>query len=54
MLYGAFQVAPVVKNPSANAGDLMQVRTPGWEDPLEKGTATNLYSCLENPLDRTA
>ena len=54
MLYGAFQVAPVVKNTSASSGDLTQIRTLGWEDPLEKGTATNLYSCLENPLDRTA
>ena len=25
----------------------------GWEDPLEKGMATQLqYSCLENPMDR--
>ena len=24
----------------------------GWEDPLEKGMATQQYSCLENPMDR--
>ena len=27
-----------------------QVQSLGWEDPLEKGTAT----CLENPMDREA
>ena len=32
------------------AGD--QVRSLGWEDPLEKDMATPLqYSCLENPMD---
>ena len=31
----------MVKNPPANAGDLRDVvRSLGWEDPLEKGTAT--------------
>ena len=31
------------------------VRPQGWEDPLEKGTATPLqYSCLENSTDREA
>ena len=31
-----------------------QVRSLGWEDPLEKGMATHSsqYSCLENPMDR--
>ena len=30
------------------------VRSLGWEDPLEKQTATLQYSCLENPMDRGA
>ena len=35
------QMALVVKNPPANAGDEeMQVRSLGWEDPLEEGMAT--------------
>ena len=35
------QMALVVKNPPANAGDKeMQVRSLGWEDPLEEGMAT--------------
>ena len=25
------------------------VQSLGWEDPLEEGKATHLYSCLENP-----
>ena len=29
-----------------------QVRSLGWEDPLEKDMATPIqYSCLENPMD---
>ena len=28
-----------------------QVRSLGWEDPLEKEMALLQYSCLENPLD---
>ena len=32
------------KEPACNAGD--QIRSLGWEDPLEKGMAT--HSCLEN------
>ena len=33
-----------------------QVRSLGWEDPLEKGMATHplRYSCLENSMDRGA
>ena len=32
-----------------------QVRSLGWEEPLEKGMATPFqYSCLENPMDRGA
>jgi len=51
---GASQVALVVKNPSANSGDIRDVgsipgsgRFPGTGhgDPLQ-------YSCLENPVDR--
>ena len=30
------------------------VQSLGWEDPLEKGTATLQYSCLANPMDRGA
>ena len=38
----ASQVALVVKNPPANAGDVRDaVRSLGWEDPLEKGMATH-------------
>ena len=38
----ASQVALVVKNPPANAGDIeLQVPSLGWEDPLEKGMATH-------------
>ena len=53
---GASQVAPVVKSPPANAGDLRNVglisglgRSPGGGhgNPLQ-------YSCLENPRDRGA
>ena len=52
----AFQVALVVNNPPANAGDIRDVgsipglgRSPGGEhsNPLR-------YSCLENPVDRGA
>ena len=33
----------------------MQVRSLGWEDPLEKGNGNPLlYSCLENSMDRRA
>ena len=43
-------VAQMVKNTP-----VMQetwVRSPGQEDPLEKGMATHSSSCLENPTDR--
>ena len=51
-----FQVALVVKNPPASAGDIRDVgltpgsgRSPagGHNNPLQ-------YSCLENPMDRGA
>ena len=40
---GASQVALVVKNPPANAGDLREtwVQSLGWKDPLEEGMATH-------------
>ena len=42
----ASQVALVVKNPPANAGDTRDLGSiPGQEDPLEKGMATH-YSIL--------
>ena len=53
----ASQMAIVVKNPSANAGDIRHVFDP-WVrkiDPLEKGMTT--YSsilALENPMERRA
>ena len=49
-------MVPMVKSPSANAGDLRDVgliprlgRSPGGQhgNPLQ-------YSCLENPMDREA
>ena len=59
----ASQVALVVKNPPASAGDArVQVRSLGHDDSLEEVTATHSsilcfsnfslqYSCLENPMD---
>ena len=56
MQFCASQVALVVKNPPANAGDIRDVgsicglgRSPGGGlgNPLQ-------YSCLENPMDRGA
>ena len=37
----ASQVVLAVKNPSANAGDTMQVPSLGREDPLKEGMATH-------------
>ena len=48
LLYRASLVAQTVKNLPAMKET--QVQSLGWEDPLEKGTAT----CLENPMDREA
>ena len=42
----------VVKN--LPAMQKTQLRSLGSEDPLEKGMATHSYSCLGNPMDRTA
>ena len=50
----ASQVALVVKNPSANAGDIRNVDSiPGPRRSLGGGHGNPLqYSCLENPMDR--
>ena len=41
-LLSGFLGGSVVKNPPANAGDMVQ--SLGWEDPLEKEMAT--HSCI--------
>jgi len=53
---GASQVALVVKNPPANAGDIRDaVSKPGLERSPGGGNGNPLqYSCLENPMDRGA
>ena len=41
----------VVKNPLGSAGDVeTQVRSLGWEDPLEKGMATRSSILAWNPM----
>ena len=52
----ASQVALVVKNPPANAGDTREVGLiPGLGRSSEVGNGNPLqYSCLENPMDRAA
>ena len=52
----ASQVALVVKNPSANAGDIRDVgSTPGLGRFPREGNGTPLqYSCLGNLMDRGA
>ena len=51
----ASQVALLVKNLSANAGEETQVWSLGWEDPLEEGMGTNSsilvwrIPCTEEP-----
>ena len=42
----------MVKDPPAV--QKTQVRSLGWEDPLEKGMATHSSIRLENPMDRGA
>ena len=56
MPHRASQVAPVVKNPSANAGDARGMHlVPGSERSPGEGCGNPLqYSCLENPMDRGA
>ena len=53
---GASQVALVVKNMPANAGDPRDTGLiPGWGRYPEGGHGNPLqYSCLENPMDRGA
>ena len=53
---GAFQVALVVKNLPANAGDIRDLGSvPGLGRSLGEGNGKPLqYSCLENPMDRGA
>ena len=55
-LLRASQVALMVKNLPANAGDLRDVSLiPGSERSPEGGYGNPLqYSCLENPMDRGA
>ena len=52
----AFQVALMVKNPPANAGDVRDVGSiPEWGRPPGEGHGNPLqYPCLENPRDREA
>ena len=55
-LFGAFQMALVVKNLPANAGDVRdEGSVPAWERSSAGGSGKPLqYSCLENPKDRGA
>jgi len=55
-LTGASQVALVVKNPSANAGDVRDKSSiPGLGRSPGEGNGNPLqYSCVENPMDRGA
>ena len=54
--WGASQVALVVKNPLADAGDRRdEASIPGWgRSPGEGNGNPFQYSCLENPMDRGA
>ena len=56
LLFWASQVALVVKNLPANAGDLGDSgSSPGWGRSPEGGHGNSLqYSCLENSTDRGA
>ena len=49
----ASQMAPVVKNSSANAGDPGSISVLG-RSPGEGNGNPLQYSCLENPMDRGA
>ena len=50
----AFQVALVVKNPAANAGEIRDAGSiPGWGiSPGEENGNPLQYSCLGNPIDK--
>ena len=56
ILMRASQVALVVKNPFANAGNVRDLGLiPGSGRSLGRGQGNPLqYSCLENPVDRGA
>ena len=53
---GASQVAPVVKSPPANAGNIRDMSSvPGLRRSPRGGHGNPFqYSCLENPMDRGA
>ena len=53
---GTSQVALVVKNPSAKAGDVKELDSiPGWGRSPRGGHGNPIqYSCLENPMERGA
>ena len=55
-LFRTSQVALVVKNPPANAGDIRDMGSiPGWGRSPGGGHANPLqYSCLQNSMDRGA
>ena len=55
-LHGAYQVALMIKNPPANAGDIRDKGSvPGLGRSPGGGHGTPFqYSCLENPMDRGA
>ena len=50
---GGSQVVLVVKNPSANAGDVRGLIPGLGKSPGEHGSPLQ-YSCLKNPMDRGA
>ena len=51
--FGGFPGGKVVKNPPANAGDLVSIPGSGRSPGGENGNSLH-YSCLENPMDREA
>ena len=53
--YLLFNLTPLVTQMVKNLPVMQktQVRSLGWEDPLEKEMALQ-YPCLENPMDRRA
>ena len=55
-VFWASQVALVVKNPPADAGDIRDLGSiPGWRrSPGGEYGNPFQYSCLENPMDREA
>ena len=52
----ASQVAPMIKNPPANSGDIRDECSIPWSGRFPGGRQGNplQYSCLENPMDRGA